>query len=190
MNHSLINPNQLRHYGVIVHDNPYKWDLSRAIGIEIDDNNRLPFYSQGSTIFFNTRYPDDDKMKMYPHIVLTSDNPWDPQGLIMPGGLDESGLPTGDRIIQQVKSDLKRGINRHHNMYETDRVSITMDGNMEQLLIEQMINSVHVTSMWHMEKLQSKTRHLKFELEHVAAIFNVGMGTAKDILAIMTQEGI
>jgi hypothetical protein len=54
MNHSLINPNQLRHYGVIVHDNPYERDPSRAMGIEIDDNDRLPFCSQGSTVFFTT----------------------------------------------------------------------------------------------------------------------------------------
>jgi hypothetical protein len=136
MNHSLINPNQLRHYGVIVHDNPYERDPNRVMGIEIDDNDRLPFYSQGSTVFFNTRYPDDDEMDLYPHVVLTSDIPWDPQGLIMPNGLDDSGLPTGDRAILQVNSDAILGINRHHNMYETDRVSITIDGNTEQLLME------------------------------------------------------
>ena len=190
MNHSLINPNQLRHYGVIVHDNPYERDPNRVMGIEIDDNDRLPFYSQGSTVFFNTRYPDDDEMDLYPHVVLTSDIPWDPQGLIMPNGLDDSGLPTGDRAILQVNSDAILGINRHHNMYETDRVSITIDGNTEQLLMERMINSVHISSTRHMDKLQSKTRHSKFEPEHVASIFNVGLGTAKDILAVTTQEGV
>ena len=190
MNHSLINPNQLRHYGVIMHDNPYERDPSRVMGIEIDDNDRLPFYSQGSTVFFNTKYPDDDEMDLYPHVVLTSNIPWDPQGLIMPNGLDDSGLPTSDQAILQVNSDAILGINRHHNMYETDRVSITIDGNTEQLLMEQMINSVHISSTRHMDKLQSKTQHSKFEPEHVASIFNVCLGTAKDILAVTTQEGV
>jgi hypothetical protein len=190
MNHSLINPNQLQSYRVTVHDNPYERDPSRAIGIEINDNDRLPFHSQGSTIFFNTRYPDDDEMETYPHVVLTSDTRWDPEGLIMPGGLDESGLPIGDRLVQQVRSDSARNINRHHNMFETDRVSVTVDGNTEQLLMERIINSVHVESTRHMERLQSKTRHSIFEPEHVATIFNIGIGTAKDILAVTTQEGV
>ena len=66
MNHSLINPNQLRHYGVIVHDNLYELDPSRAMGIEIDDSDRIPFSSQGSMVFFNTRYPDENELDMYP----------------------------------------------------------------------------------------------------------------------------
>ena len=75
-------------------------------------------------------------------------------------------------------------------MYETDQVSVTINGNTEQLLMEQMINSVHVSSTQHMDKLQSKTWHSQYKPEQIAAIFNVGLGTAKDILAITTQQGI
>jgi hypothetical protein len=41
-----------------------------------------------------------------------------------------------------------------------------------------------------MEKLQSKTRHSQFEPEHVAAVFGVSLGTAKNILNVTAQEGI
>ncbi len=75
-------------------------------------------------------------------------------------------------------------------MYETDCVSISVNGNTEQLLMERMISSVHVFTTRHMEQLQSKTRHLKHEPEHVAAVFGVGIATAKDILAVTKQEGI
>ena len=160
------------------------------MGIEITDNDLLPFYSQGSTIFFTSRYPNDEEMENYPHIIVTSDNPWDPHGLIMPGGLDEIGHPIDDRTIHQVNSDVSHNYNRHHQIYETDRVSVTIDGNTEQLIMERMINSVHVTSTRHLEMLQSKTRHSQFQPEHVAAIFNVGLGTVKDILAATMQEGI
>ena len=158
------------------------------MGIEIDDTDRLPFYSQGLMVCFNSRYPDDAEMETYPHIVITSNNLWDPHRLIMPGGLDESGLLVDDRMIQQVQSDQDRGINQHHHMYETDCVFMSVDGNTEQLLMECMINSVHVSSVRHMEKLQSKTRHSQYSLEHIAAIFNVGIGTAKDILTIMNRQ--
>lgn len=75
-------------------------------------------------------------------------------------------------------------------MYETDRVLVSVDGNMDQLLIERMINSVHVTSTRHMSTLSSTIWHSLFTLEYVAKIFNAGLGTAKDILNVITQEGV
>jgi hypothetical protein len=162
MDHSLINPNQLWHYGVVVHDNPYETDPTRTMGIEIDDNDLIPFSLQGSTVFFNTRYPNDNELDTYPHVVITCDKPWDPHGLIMPGGMDDTGHPKNDRMIQRVTSDASHGVNRHHHMYETDCVSMSVNGNTEQLLMERMISSVHVSSTRHMEELQSKTQHSQF----------------------------
>jgi hypothetical protein len=160
------------------------------MGIEINDNERLPFLSQGSTVFFMSQYPDDQELKTYPHVILTSDTPWDPHGLIMPGGLGESGLPTTDQIMNEIQSDIRRGANRHHNIYETDCVCLSIDGNTEQLLMERMIKSVNVTTTRELHKLQSQTRHSKFTPEHVATLFNVNIGTAKDILAVTTQAGV
>ncbi len=67
---------------------------------------------------------------------------------------------------------------------------MSVNGNTEQLLVERMISSVHVSSTQHMEKLQSKTQHSQFKPEHVAAVFGVRFGTAKNILNVTTQEGI
>jgi hypothetical protein len=146
MDHSLINPNQLRHYGVVVHDNPYETDPTRTMGIEINDNDLIPFSLQGSTVFFKTRYTNDDELDTYPHFIITGDKPWDPHGLIMPGGMDDTGHTKNDRMIQLVTSDASHGVNRHHHMYETNCVSMSVNGNTEQLLMERMISSVHVSS--------------------------------------------
>ena len=55
MTHSLINPNQLRHYGIEVFDNPYDMDPARSMGITMPGSNDvIPFLSQGSTIFFTS----------------------------------------------------------------------------------------------------------------------------------------
>lgn len=147
MNHSLINPNQLRHFGVDVFDNPYDMDPARAMGITIPgSNDTIPFLSQGSMIFFTSRYPTDDEMSTYPHVVVTCDQQWDPQRLVMPGGLDESGRTTTDRIIQQIRSNVSHDVNRHHHMYETDCATHSIDGNTEQLLMERIINSVNIST--------------------------------------------
>ena len=48
MDHSLVNPNQNRHYGIDVEDNPY-----RKMGIsceESGDSLHIPFHSEGTTI--------------------------------------------------------------------------------------------------------------------------------------------
>ncbi len=147
--------------------------------IEINDNNLIPFSLQGSTIFFEARYPNDDELDTYPHVIITCDKPWDHHGLIMPGGRDDTGHPQNDRMIHRVTSDASHGVNQHHHMYETSCVSMSVNGNTEQLLVERMISSVHVSSTRHMEKLQSKTRHSQFEPEHVAAVFAVSLGTLK-----------
>ena len=190
MDHSLINPNQLRDYGVAVYDNPYDDDPQRSMGIEIDEQERIPFQSKGSTIFFTSRYPTDEEMESFPHIVLTSDVPWEPQNVVMPGGIDDESYNDNDRLIQQVRVNAQRGANRHHLMFETDCVAYSATGNTEQLFIERLINSVKVNDKRQINKLQSKTRHSKFSTEHVASIFNVGLGTAQSILAATTQEGI
>ncbi len=86
LDHSLINPNQIRANGFQVYDNPYEMDPSRQMGVAINDTDRIPFQFAGTTIFFNTRYPTDLEMDTLPHVVLTSEAPWDPSGVVMPGG--------------------------------------------------------------------------------------------------------
>ena len=91
MNHStseaawgtLINPNQIRAYGVSVHDNPYEQDPERAIGIELYDDVHLPFLTNGSTVNFESKYLTDEEMERCPHVVLTSDAGWKPQEVSM-----------------------------------------------------------------------------------------------------------
>jgi hypothetical protein len=75
-------------------------------------------------------------------------------------------------------------------MFETDCAALSVDGNTEQLLYERMISSVNITSTRHLNELHSKGRHSIFTPEHVAKLFNVGLGMAKDILVTTTQKGI
>ena len=193
LDHSLINPNQMRHYGIQVFDNPYERDETRSMGIMLSDTYRLPFHSHGSTIYFNSWYPTDEELNTYGHVVLTSDQVWDPHGLVMPGGDLEDSTFDDERFVQQVNSAIVSGCNRHHEQYDTDIALFSIDGLTEQTLYERMINSVTVRDsslLLTIQALESTARHSKFTPEHVATIFNCGVGTAKDILAATTQKGI
>ena len=67
MDHSLINPNQIRHFGIPVSDNAY--DGTQDLGIDHEEVF-IPFETQGSTVFFETFVPSDDDIERSPHIVL------------------------------------------------------------------------------------------------------------------------
>ena len=110
LDHTLVNPNQIRAFGINVYNNSYERDYDRSMGIQLNDHKRLPFRSDGSTIYFTTWFPMDDEMEMYEHVVITSDQPWDPHNLVMPGG-DNDDRVMGDYAcaIQQIMSN-----ERHH----------------------------------------------------------------------------
>ena len=107
----------------------------------------------------------------------------------MPGG-DLADTEADDRFIQQVNRTTACGHNRHHERYETDHILYSVDGITEQTLCKRMIQSVNVYSKHRVHAMQSANRHSVFSPEHVASIFNCGIGTAKDILAATTQKGI
>jgi len=183
MGHSLINPNQIRDFGLKVHDNPYDLDPERAIGIELYDDLRLPFHTDGSAIYFESKYPDDHELETCEHIIITSDAEWKPHELKMGRSLD--------RVVERVQTDQRCSNERHHFTYETDCHLFNMDGNTEQLLFERMISAVHVTTDARTaQELLSSTRHSKFTVEHVSKLFNVGIDKAKEILFTTTQKGV
>jgi hypothetical protein len=160
------------------------------MGIAIPNNEILPFQLQGSTVFFMTWFPTDTEMVEYPHVVVTSNTPWDPQSLIMPGGIEDTVLTTMDCMAKRVTYQQFHGQWRDHQLSETDCGSYSIDGNTQQFLLKLMIGSIHVALVAHMNKLTSKTRHSNFTPENVAHVFNVNLSTADDILATTTQKSV
>ena len=84
LHNSLMNPNQLRDYGVEVQDNPYS---SEPITIRKDDGEErlvVCLRSQGTVIYLNTWTPTERDLSELRHITLTSDKVWDPQEVQFP----------------------------------------------------------------------------------------------------------
>ena len=105
MDHSLINPNQIRHFGIAVSDDSY--NSSRDLGIDHDDVF-IPFLTQGSTVFFETYVPSDEELESHPHIILTDGEiEWDPNGVEMsrnrPYGDNVKAIKSASRICEKRK---------------------------------------------------------------------------------------
>jgi hypothetical protein len=69
LNHSLLNPNQLRHYGVNVQDNPYS-PIAMHISTEADAVI-IPLLAKGTKIYFDSRTPTDKELSTCRHITTS-----------------------------------------------------------------------------------------------------------------------
>ena len=79
LEHSLINPNQVRDVGIEVWDIPY--DKSRDVEINVDDELQIPFSFKGTKGMFHSITPSTDDLQRLPRIVLTSDKEWNPHDI-------------------------------------------------------------------------------------------------------------
>jgi hypothetical protein len=82
MRHTLVNPNQLRAYGITVQDNPF---IEAPIFISTEDNNfSVPLSCKGTILGVATRTPTEQELQTCPHVTLSSDHEWDPQNVRFP----------------------------------------------------------------------------------------------------------
>ena len=82
LDHSLVNPNQLRYHGVMVQDNPFS-DIPMMI-TAANDKFQACLLSKGTVIYFDSWLPSQSDLEMYPHVELSSSTPWTPQSIEFP----------------------------------------------------------------------------------------------------------
>ena len=70
MRHTLINPNQFRHFEAKVQDNPYNEDCPMLIDSP-DGDFAACLQSSGIVMFLDTWFPMQGDLESYPHIELT-----------------------------------------------------------------------------------------------------------------------
>jgi hypothetical protein len=73
MGQSLINPNQIREYGIPMYYNPFS---QSKFGINCSDDF-IPFYTTGTIVYFESRVPMDWETRNLPIIMLTGED-WHP----------------------------------------------------------------------------------------------------------------
>ena len=79
---TLVNQNQLRHFGTEVQDNPY---CGLPLYIKTEDSSfAMELESQGTTIFAHTFSPSQHELENCPMIQLTSDHHWNPHEINFP----------------------------------------------------------------------------------------------------------
>jgi hypothetical protein len=83
LQHSLFNPNQLCHFGMLVQDNPFSDEPMFICTANAEFTACLQ--SKGTDIFLKTWALSESNFKSYPHIVLCLSQPWNPHSVRLPG---------------------------------------------------------------------------------------------------------
>ena len=81
--HSLLNQNQLRHFGTVIQDNPYSSDPPTLLMNENDSIACLE--STDTVIHLTTCSTTSEDLKRSPQSHLNLQQPWNPQNVRFPG---------------------------------------------------------------------------------------------------------
>ena len=200
MGHSLINPNQIRHHGIVVCDNPF--DSIARLGIDHVDAF-IPFTTSGAAVFFDTFVPSDEELAKCKRIELTSGSEWNPKTVMM-----NSNRPYGDNANERiVQSVVRENIKRREVPveYESDLVLGSISGSfVANDMYERLVSTVKVSQRVKqrpqkvpphkkrpvIRKMVANTRHSVITPEHVAKIMHMGLDKAKNLLKVTTQKGV
>ena len=86
LDHTLVNPNQLRAYGVSVQDNPFD---AKPLSITTDSVS-VELYSKGPIICGDSRTSTESELSQLPRLIVTSPHDWDPHNVCFPSSSCQS----------------------------------------------------------------------------------------------------
>jgi hypothetical protein len=81
LDHSLINPNQIRSFGIPLWDNPFNPD--HDLMIDVNSSLQIPLHTSGTKVGFQTRVPTKHKLAACEQVQMTSSHPWNPTEVVM-----------------------------------------------------------------------------------------------------------
>ena len=138
LDHTLVNPSQLRAYGVSVQDNPFD---TKPLSITTNDAS-VELYSEGTIICGDTRTPTESELSQLPWLILTSPYDWDPCFLSCNGQSSNSVSIKSNRSILAVDTLLQ------HTIYDLIMVASLMLSHAE---VAEMTtpSTLSKTSHWH-----------------------------------------
>jgi hypothetical protein len=207
MENSLINPNQLRAYGLVLNDD--RFNSTRGFGINTDEVF-IPFDTTGTVIYFKSRVPTEWEKTHLPIILITGDT-WSPSDEVL-----YLGKQSHEDIEMQNIQSLTHGMTSqqiHSIMSDETKAQIEQYGETDIKLgkisciyspkdfCERLVSAVNIATTYHddvdqwenerkVSSVVTNDRHSKFMAEELAQKWNIGIQTAKDTIQVTTQRGI
>ena len=187
LDHSLINPNQLRAHGVTVQDNPYD---AVAMHISCADHDFIhSLRADGTTIYFDSRTPTSHELATCPHIALTSSREWNPRDVQFPEPTHH--LEEGRHI-----SNIQRTLHSDGPPTPFDLTTNHIDDRAisriitERLLAEVRVNGEHeeAADIPLPKTFATSKRHSSVTAEELSERWSIGLAQAHDTIRVTTQN--
>jgi hypothetical protein len=94
LDHTLICPNQLRSFGIMVDDTPKQFSPKSTHSIEVPgDSQTIPLKMNGIISYFSSHKPSKGDLENCRRITLSSDIPWNP---------NNTSWETQERAMNQI----------------------------------------------------------------------------------------
>jgi hypothetical protein len=182
MKMSLINPNQLRHFGITVSDDPT--DSTRLFGISCEQAV-VPFRMDGTTVYFESRVPTAWELENCRNIEMTDSTVWNPSSVTIASVTTTSDLPLVEVLTRRNLCAFN--VSTNNTIPEDTNNDLTPYD--EATFLTRMIGNVKVATA-HREAnvsfVGSKDRHSQVNAETVAKKFRCGIETAQRTLKTTT----
>jgi hypothetical protein len=194
LDHSLINPNQLRFHGINVQDNPFG-DVAMHIASDAD-NFSHPMNADGTTIFFDSRTPTRYELDNCPHIVLSSPNEWNPRDVQFPtprhhveeGRRDVSEVVSQSHLELTLKTDLPPFDMSTHN-FDAQAITCAIS---DRLIAEVRIQhgDIPPDNVPLPKTFATSKRHAGITAQELSERWLIGLTQAHETIKVTTQNCI
>jgi len=189
MDHTLVNPNQIRLFGITVQDNPV---CESPLYIMTEDGDFvLPLQMKGTNVMANTRTPTSQELHDCTHIILLSKIPWDLHRVRFP----ESSCTVQEEIeMQRLIGGVRVscvGVSWEEPTNEklSEAEIFNMDGVLSRLISSVKISKVvQVQDVPAARTFESKERHTSVTPEDLSELWLIGLGQARETLKRTTQR--
>jgi hypothetical protein len=171
LQHILLNPNQIRHYGRPLCDNIT--DKVRPFGIEIEREFIIPFTMSGTNIYFKSRVPSQWELDNCRTFEMTHDSTWDPTTVNI-----ATVIPSNVQLIDTRMS--------------TEELLSISDAYDEHTFMSRAVGAVNVHNarLRNTSYIGARNRHSHVSVEEVARKFKCGIEAARQTLKATTQLGV
>jgi hypothetical protein len=200
LDHTLINPNQVRSYGIPFWDNPF--DPTRSLSIDVNDDFHIPLRSVGTKLMFASRVPTTTELETCEHIPMTSSAPWNPGEVAMLQATHQGGRTTHPWKRQVATVDSAHDRYEYVETSSDDALIDSIDPSLvrlgdllhtkrrQQQTMSQVDTVYDQTDVPSRRTFVSEERHAKVTAEAVAEKFGISIPRAQRTLRVTTQRGV
>jgi hypothetical protein len=194
LDHSLLNPNQVRSYGIPLWDNPF--DDTRPLGMDLSHNITLPFETRGTKILFHSRVPTTRELQD-PNILrfeITSPHDWNPSTVslspIHVATTKSTPIPQGPTWTSH---DSDTGCRCYYDPGADDAILHDADPTLLSIPhgidLTRTINQLAINDRPTRHTFVSNDRHQRATAELLSETFGIGIDRARKTLLATLQKG-